>query len=313
MRSVKIERAPRNNPRAQASRKPARTSRTVSAKSAPRRDTYDDDEDGLLARLKARIRAFLTHPILIMSGLFVLFTIIAALFAGGYFGRAVHGARAGISRTVAHAGFALTDLHIKGLGRTPRASVIAALGMKPGDSIFDADIQGAQQRLSRLPWVASVEVMRRYPNTLHITIVEKRPFALWQSPQGVVIVERSGNVITGEDVERFRRLPKLVGAGAPEAAADLVDAVQAHRAVSARIAAYARQSERRWNLILDDGVIVKLPEAGWEEELDALEHLIIDAGILERDVTEIDLRSPSHYFFLLRGGEKKEIQRGKET
>jgi len=47
--------------------------------------------------------------------------------------------------------------------------------------------------------------------------------------------------------------------------------------------------------------------------LDALEHLIIDNAILERDLTEIDLRSPTHYFFLLKSGEKKDVERGKET
>ena len=129
----------------------------------------------------------------------------------------------------------------------------------------------------------------------------------------IVVVERNGKVITARDVEKFRRLPKLVGDGAPLAAADLVDAVQAHRAIAARIAAYARVSDRRWNLILDDGVTVELPESGWQKELDALEHLIIDNAILERDLTEIDLRSPTHYFFLLKSGEKKDVERGKET
>ena len=128
-----------------------------------------------------------------------------------------------------------------------------------------------------------------------------------------MVVERNGKVITSHDVEKFRHLPKLVGAGAPQTAADLVDAVQSHRAIAARTAAYARISERRWNLILDDGVTVELPEIGWQKELDVLEHLIIDNGILERDVTEIDLRSPTHYFFLLKSGEKKDVERGKET
>src|SRR6185312_8837804 len=138
---------------------------------------------------------------------------------------------------------------------------------------------------------------------------EKRPFALWQAPPDahgeapIWLVERTGRLITSHDVEKFRRLPKLVGAGAPEAAADLVDAVQGHRAIAARIAAYARISQRRWNLILDDGVTVQLPETGWQKEVDALEQLIIDKGILERDITQIDLRSPTHYFLLLRNGE----------
>jgi cell division protein FtsQ len=114
-------------------------------------------------------------------------------------------------------------------------------------------------------------------------------------------------------VEKFRRLPKLLGAGAPAAAADLVDAVQAHRAVAARTVAYSYQSGRRWNLILDDGVLVKLPETGWRKQLDALERLIIYDGILERDVSEIDLRSPTHYFFVLRSGEKKQEARGRQT
>ena len=85
------------------------------------------------------------------------------------------------------------------------------------------------------------------------------------------------------------------------------------RAIAARIAAYSRVSMRRWNLILDDGVVVQLPETGWQKQLDALDHLIIDNSILERDVVQIDLRSPTHYFFVLKNGDKKDVERGKET
>ena len=65
----------------------------------------------------------------------------------------------------------------------------------------------------------------------------------------------------------------------------------------------------RWNLLLDDGVVVKLPETGWRKQLDALEHLIVDKGILERDVMEIDLRSPTQYFFVT----KTDAQKDKKT
>ena len=117
-------------------------------------------------------------------------------------------------------------------------------------------------------------------------------------------------MITTKDVELFARLPKLIGPGAPDATAELVDAVAAHRAVSARVKAFEFQSDRRWNLILDDGVVVKLPETGWQPQIDALEHLIVDEGILEHNVTEIDLRSPNQYFFVLGGGAKKTVKPG---
>src|SRR5262249_41354198 len=146
----------------------------------------------------------------------------------------------------------------------------------------------ARQRLLTLDWVADADVRRRYPGSIYVTIVEKRPFALWQSPSGLFVIERSGGMITNRNLELFASLPKLIGPDA-NSGAEIVDAIALHRAVLARVKAMERVADRRWNLILDDGVIVKLPEDNWQKQIDTLEHLIVDKGVLERDVTEIDL------------------------
>jgi cell division protein FtsQ len=312
MRSVKVERQPRDNPRARATRKPARPVRDAAPASRPR-GSRDGGRDGAGGRNLGGLLRFFRRPILLMTLGLVLFALIAAIFISGAVGRAVHGVGDAADTVAADAGFGISEIHLAGNSRVPPESILAALGMRPGESIFGAKLRDARARILALDWVASADVVRRYPDSIFVTIVEKRPFALWQSPQGIAVVERAGGVITTRDVDKFARLPKLVGDGAPEAAADLIDAVTAHRAVAARVAAYQYVSKRRWNLILNDGVVVKLPELGWQKELGALDHLIVDAGILERDVTEIDLRSPTQYFFVLRGGEKKDVQRGKET
>jgi cell division protein FtsQ len=312
MRSVKVERQPRDNPRARATRKPARPVRDAAPASRPR-GSRDGGRDGAGGRILGGLLRFFRRPILLMTLGLVLFALIAAIFISGAVGRAVHGVGDAADAVAADAGFGISEIHLAGNSRVPPESILAALGMRPGESIFGAKLRDARTRILALDWVASVDVVRRYPDSIFVTIVEKRPFALWQSPQGIAVVERAGGIITTRDVDKFARLPKLVGDGAPEAAADLIDAVTAHRAVAARVAAYQYVSKRRWNLILNDGVVVKLPELGWQKELGALDHLIVDAGILERDVTEIDLRSPTQYFFVLRGGEKKDVQRGKET
>lgn len=316
MRSVNVDRKTRGPVRA-TRQAPARAKRELpgvqpgSARGGAR--------PGLLAGLSARFRLFTRRPMVILCGALTVLVLLGALFASGIIGRSWRAMGRAFDAATADAGFGISEIHITGNRRTPYNQVLEVLGMQPGQSIFSADLYGAQGRLSHLDWIASAEVHRRYPDAIFVTLVEKRPFALWQLPPDahgnapIAVVERSGAIITTRDVEKFRRLPKLVGAGAGPAAADLIDAVQAHRAINARIAVYARQSERRWNLILDNGVVVKLPEAGWQKQIDALEHLIIDAGILERDVGEIDLRSPSHYFFVLRNGEKKDVERGKET
>ena len=154
------------------------------------------------------------------------------------------------------------------------------------------------------------EVRRQYPNLITISIVEKLPFALWETQSGTYVVERSGRAIGLFDAHGFPHLPMLIGDGAPQSAAELVDAVAAHRATAARVVGYARISERRWNLLLSDDVVVKLPEDGWQKQLDLLEHLIVDKAILERDISEIDLREPDNYIFLLRNGQKQQVTRG---
>jgi cell division protein FtsQ len=317
MRSVSVERKSRKASRTQTVRPSSRGGRELP--SVQPGSGRRGKGPGLLTRLKERLAFLTTRPMMAMCGFLTVMVLLGALFASGVIGRSVRAVNRTIATVTADAGFGISEIHITGNRRTPYSQVLEVLAMKPGQSIFSADLWQARDRLAHLEWIASAEIHRRYPDAIFVTLVEKRPFALWQAPADahgealIWVVERNGKLITTRELDKFRRLPKLVGAGAPEAAADLVDAVAAHRAIAARIAAYARVSMRRWNLILDDGVVVQLPDNGWQKELDALEHLIIDGGILERDITQIDLRSPTHYFFLLKNGEKKDAPRGKET
>jgi cell division protein FtsQ len=312
MRSLKIERQPRVQPRGKAVRHSTRGPRELSTVQPG--TNRRGEPPGLLRRGLSALGALFARPVLALGTGLVLIAVIAALLISGVVSRTVHGVKSDVSGVAGNAGFGVYEIHINGNRRVPTGTIFAALGLKPGQSIFFVDLPEARARIMALDWIGSADVMRRYPDSITVTVTEKHPFALWQTPEGeVAVMERSGGLITTHDVEKFSRLPKLIGPGAPQTAAPLVDAVMAHRAVSARVAAYERVSNRRWNLILNDGVTVKLPEDKWQTELDALEHLIVDNGILERDVVEIDLRSPSQYFFVLKSGEKKDVERGKET
>jgi cell division protein FtsQ len=301
MRSVKTERAQRGGgtrakkPAVRPSRASGRTPQVPfgKRKSGPT----------LVQRTGARLRSWLElrRPMMVMTLALVVLALVVALFVSGKVGRAVAAVNGSANQVVADAGFGIAEVHLAGNNRTPPETILAALGFQPGESIFGADIQAARWRLKQLDWVAEADVQRRYPDTISVRLVEKLPFALWRAPDGQVwVVERAGGTITTKDVQQFARLPLLIGAGAPATAADLVDAVAQHRAIAARIKAYERVSDRRWNLILDDAVVVQLPETGWQKELDTLEHLIVDKGILERSISQIDLRSPTHYYFVLK-------------
>ena len=307
MRSLNIERKSRRGRVAQSGRKAQqRPSRNVAS---PVRSFGKRQPANFAARTWRALREWVARPMLLLTLGLIGAALLAALFVSGHVGRSIARMDATFAALVDDAGFGISQVHLAGNRRVPPDAILAALGFELGQSIFTADIHAARQRLEKLDWVAEADVQRRYPDDISVRIVEKLPFALWQSNAGVYVVERNGKVITSNGVGEFRHLPLLLGDGGSNAA-DIVDAVAQHRSLEARVKAYQRVSERRWNLILDDGVLVKLPEMGWQKELDALEHLIVDKGILERDVSEIDLRSPTQYFFVLRSGERKIEPRG---
>lgn len=262
--------------------------------------------DGPVSRFLRDMRRRLTlrRPVLYLSGALLAFTLVAALFVGGYVRAVIDTFNAAAARVSADAGFGISELHLSGEDRTPPQTILAVLNLTPGQSIFAANLRMARARLMLLPWVAQADVTRRYPDSITVGIVEKHPFALWQSAKGLFVIERSGAVIARAVPKDFPHLPVFIG-GAPDGGGELVDAVAGHRAVVARVRAMERVSGRRWNLILDDGVVVKLPEKDWQQQLGVLDRLIVDKGILERDITEIDLRSRDNYFFVLHGANKK--------
>jgi cell division protein FtsQ len=245
-----------------------------------------------------------------LTGMLVLSVLVTGVFAGGHVKRAVNAIGQAANAVVADAGFGITSVRLGGNHRTQPGDILTALGFQQEESIFAADVQAARTRLLALPWVFDAEVRRQYPDSISVNIVERLPFALWQTGNGLYVVERSGRTITIAQGSQFPHLPLLIGDGAPEAAADLVDAIALHRAVNARLKAMQRVSERRWNLILDGNVVVQLPEEDWQRQLDTLEHLIVDKGVLERDISEIDLRARDNYFFVLRNGQKQQSTRG---
>lgn len=313
MRSVKAERKSRTSDRP----KPARRGQSVSRAPVERLVLGKKfRRDGMFSKIWSRVADshVARRPIAHLTGGLIVATFLAAMFAGGYVSGSFKAAGRSADAVVAGLGFGISAISLSGNQHTPPSAIISALGFEPGESIFGADLQAARVRLLGLDWVADAQVRRQYPDAIAVSVVEKLPFALWQDDNALYVVERSGRVISAAQISAYPHLPMFVGKGAPVAGAELVDAIAQRRAIFARVKAMERVSQRRWNLLLDDGVVVELPEIGWAKQLDELEHLIVDNGVLERDIKEIDLRSPDNIFYQLRNsGKQQQPARGNAT
>ena len=80
-----------------------------------------------------------------------------------------------------------------------------------------------------------------------------------------------------------------------------------HPLIRSRVRAAIRVGGRRWNLRLDSGVDVKLPDQGEDQALRLLTELEERHRLLARDITEIDLRVPDRLFLKLRSDRVVEL------
>src|SRR5205823_3473124 len=114
--------------------------------------------------------------------------------------------------------------------------------------------------------------------------------ALWQRNGKLFLIDRDGVVITGDRLDRFPGLIVTVGEDAPRHAGALVDMLATQPDLAARVAAATRIGGRRWNLRLDSGIDVQLPEERPEEAWNQLAQLERTSRVLARDVQVVDMR-----------------------
>ena len=295
-KAARFERTAGNGRRGKASRPPE-------SRNPRKAKSLEISRSGLARRLLLR------RPILTLTLGLIMIGCAIGLFAGGHVAKAILRAQAALMAPFAEAGFAVNNVTITGGERTSPESASAALALAKGGSIFGVRPDAARARLLMLPWVADAEVRRQFPDKVTVRLIEKRPFAIWKAGNVLSVVERSGAVITKVQDDPFGRLPVIAGAGAPEAAAPIIDALAKEKAIQARLVAIERIGERRWDLHLSGGVSVRLPEEGWERQLVELERLIVEKGVLERDIEMIDLRYPDNYVFRLHNGDSRPVPR----
>lgn len=197
-----------------------------------------------------------------------------------------------LGTATAASGLRVNDIVIEGRANTPEPLLRSALGVSKGDPILGFSLDQARARIESLSWVEHATVERRLPGTVVVYLQERAPFAIWQNQNKYVLVDRTGQVVANQDVSKFPKLPQIVGAGAPAAAAELLDALTERPLLAEKVSASVRVGERRWNLRLTNGIDVYLPEGHVAVALDKLIQLQHEHAVLDRPLAVIDLRLP---------------------
>jgi cell division protein FtsQ len=202
------------------------------------------------------------------------------------------------------AGFKVSGYQIVGLNHMNRALVdgvvtdelrraadAAGSGKAPQALV---DVSAIRERLLQFGWVKDARVSRRLPDTLVIDIVERRPAAMWQSEGQLALIDSGGVVLDRVPVDKMPDLPLLIGAGANSQEQQLEQLMAAVPTLKPQLASATWVGGRRWDLNLQTGEILALPE-GEEAARSALVKfagLDKSSGLIGRGIVRFDLRVP---------------------
>ena len=242
----------------------------------------------------ARLSAFAARPGagLLVSALVLGGAGLAGALRGGQYDAFV-AANGSLADVAARAlGFGISAVVITTDNGMPNESVLNASGVDAHSSLLFVNAAQVRERLKAVPLVREASVRKLYPDRLVIDIEERQPFALWQRDGRIAVVSADGTPIDEMRDARFAELPFVVGEGANLRAAEYAGLLEAAGELRPRIRAGVMVSGRRWDLKMDNGLDVKLPEREPGAAVAALAQLERDSRVLEKDVVFLDFRTP---------------------
>jgi cell division protein FtsQ len=190
------------------------------------------------------------------------------------------------------AGFRITTVAINGRKQLSQDEVLGIGGVNGRSSLLFLSAETVRGKLKANPWIAEATVLKLYPGQLQIDIVERSAFALWQQDGRLSVISDDGAVLEPYVSRRFLSLPLVVGKGAETRAKDFLALLARYPQVRSATKAAVFVGERRWNLRLNDGLDIRLPENDVGKALAALSKLDKEDRLFSRDIVAVDMRLP---------------------
>ncbi|MBV7409372.1 cell division protein FtsQ/DivIB [Maritimibacter sp. DP1N21-5] len=190
--------------------------------------------------------------------------------------------------------FAVKLMAIEGASPVVDGAVRDLLPIDFPVSSFDLDLDAMQARVASLDVIEHVSLRVRPGGVLEVSVTEREPAVLWRRAGGIDMLDATGHRVASV-TERAARpeLPMIAGQGADERVREALAILDAAGPITPRIRGLVRIGERRWDIVLDRGQTIQLPEVAPVAALEQVLALDEAQDLLGRDITTVDMRTPA--------------------
>ncbi len=234
-------------------------------------------------------RFFLFVKLLVLS-------IFAYIIIAKQFSTYIFDVRKKLSEFLADYGFALENVVIAGQKNIPTSEVIDSLNADIGTPIFSIDLDKSLEKLANNGWVKSAIIQRKLPDTIIVNLSERIPVALWQINKGLFVIDGDGDIIKNCPIEKFDKLIHLIGDDANIHAAELIENLKANHELASKVIYAVRFGQRRWDLNLQENIIVKMPQYEFKQAYLYLIDQQKQGKLFGNNIKSIDLRVKNKFY-----------------
>lgn len=107
--------------------------------------------------------------------------------------------------------FSIQKIEVAGQKHLSATEIISGSGLHTGVNIFQVNLDQAEKRLLANPWIESVAIRRKLPQTIQIAVKERQPSAILLTDQRWLVLDRNGVCIDSVNSLRLYNLPIITG------------------------------------------------------------------------------------------------------
>jgi len=141
-------------------------------------------------------------------------------------------------------------------------------------------------------WVKRASIKKVLPSTLKINVTENDPYAIYFQEGKSFLIDLDGSIITEINLNNYEDdLLFVRGENSPELLEQLIrDISITFPNLTQTLEEVEFIEKRRWNLKLNNKLLVKLPDENIQQSLKNLKQLFEEQEVMESNIIEIDLR-----------------------
>tara|TARA_B100000989_G_C19458738_1_gene435254 strand:+ start:138 stop:854 length:717 start_codon:yes stop_codon:yes gene_type:complete len=164
------------------------------------------------------------------------------------------------------------------------------------NNVLDINFKKMSDELLKIKEIESLKIDVNIDGKINIAIIEKKPFFIWKYDNFQKILSIEGEILNFKKIS-YENLLELYGIGAKKNIGNFYKIIKKNKQFSRSIKSIEYVENYRWNIVLENNMLIKLSEKNYKKNLETLDKLFQNKDLLNKSHKMIDLRVDNRISF----------------